>query len=139
MSYPNRRGPNPQATSAYKTAQVTSASRGQVLILLYEAAIQHCKKAQTAIEAKDLVAKGTHIGKVHDIVNELATTLDHKIGGAIAQDLERLYNFMIEQLIQANSQNAVAPIAAVQKLLETLLDAWRVAVEKAKSELVGQK
>lgn len=116
--------------SQYKQTAVMTANRGQILIMLYEAAVQNVKKASAAIDKNDRAAKGIAIGKVHDIINELVNTLDFKVGGDIAKDLERLYNFMIEQLIQANAENSKEKLAAVQKLLETLLDGWRVAVDQ---------
>ncbi len=114
----------------YKKAQITTASRGQVLLLLYEAAIKYVKKATAAIQKKDIAAKGAAIIKAHDIINELMNSLDHNIGGNIARDLERLYNFMTEQLIQANLENSADKLTAVQKLLETLHEGWKGAVEQ---------
>jgi flagellar protein FliS len=115
----------------YKQMAIKTASRGQILLMLYEAAIQNVRKASAAIERKDLAAKGQAIGKVHDIVNELATSLDFNAGGEIARDLERLYNFMTSQLVKANIENSKDALRSVEKLLETLLSGWRVAVEQA--------
>ena len=112
----------------YKQAAVTTASRGQVLIMLYEAAVRHCKNAAAAIEKKDTAQKGVSIGKVHDIINELLNSLDHSIGGEITKNLESLYNFMITELLQANIHSSVEKVQKVQKNLETLLEGWRVAV-----------
>ncbi len=114
----------------YKQMQVKTANRGQILIMLYEAAIQNVKKAAAAIDRGDIAAKGLHIGKSHDIINELLATLDHNAGGDIARNLERLYNFMIEKLVKANIEKNKAPLLEVEKLLTTLLDGWRVAVEQ---------
>ena len=98
--------------------------------MLYEAAIQHVKKATVAIDKKDTPAKCQAIGKAHDIINELLNTLDFEVGGTIAQDLQRLYNFMIEHLIKANIESSKEPLIAVSQLLETLLSAWRDAVDQ---------
>lgn len=119
-----------QGFNQYKQMAIKTANRGQLLIMLYEAAIQNVKKATIAIDKKDLASKGSFIGKAHDIINELLNTLNFDVGGNIARDLERLYNFMTEQLIRANVENSKEPIVAVQKLLETLLSAWREAVEQ---------
>jgi flagellar secretion chaperone FliS len=122
--------------NSYKKTAVTTANRGQVLLMLYEGAIQNVKKATAAIEQKKIAEKGTAIGKAHDIINELMNCLDHNTGGDIARDLERLYHFMTEQLIRANMASSSDPASAkdalgvVQKLLETLLDGWRGAVEQ---------
>jgi flagellar protein FliS len=119
-----------QGANHYKQMAIKTATRGQLLIMLYEAAIQNVKKATAAIDKKDIVAKGVGIGKAHDIINELLNTLNFEVGGAIAQDLERLYNFMTEQLVKANIENNKEILISVQKLLETLLVGWREAVDK---------
>ncbi|HLE01186.1 MAG TPA: flagellar export chaperone FliS [Bdellovibrionota bacterium] len=114
----------------YKQTAVKTANRGQILLMLYEAAVQNVKKATLAIDKKDIKAKGIAIGKAHDIINELVNTLDFEVGGNVARELERLYNFSIEQLIKANVENSKEPLQAVQKVLETLLDGWRIAVDQ---------
>lgn len=119
-----------QGANQYKQMSIKTANRGQLLLMLYEAAIQNVKKASNAIDKKDLAAKGQAIGKTHDIINELLNTLNFEVGGDIARDLERLYAFMIEQLIKANIENSKSTLENIQKLLETLLSAWREAVDQ---------
>lgn len=118
----------------YKQMQISTASPAQILIMLYEGAIQNVKKAILAIEQKNLAEKGKYIGKAHDIINELTLSLNHEVGGTIAQDLERLYNFMVSQLLTANVENNAEPLLAVQKNLETLLDGWKGAVVQFQKE-----
>jgi len=115
----------------YKQTAVKTANRGQIVIMLYEGAIQNLKKATIAVEKKDIRTKGMAIGKAHDIINELLNTLDFEVGGQIAKDLERLYNFMTEQLVKANLDSSKEPLQTVQKLLETLLEGWKGAVDNA--------
>jgi flagellar protein FliS len=98
--------------------------------MLYEAAIQNVKKAMLAIDKKDNANKGAAIGKAHDIINELLNTLDFEVGGQIARDFESLYNFMTEQLVRANMNNSKEALQTVQKLLDTLLEGWRQAVDQ---------
>ena len=121
----------------YKQMQVKTAGRGQILIMLYEAAIQNVKKASLALDKKDLSAKGVAIVKVHDIINELLNTLDFEVGGQIARDLERLYNFITEQLLKANIENSKEALQAIEKTLNTLLEGWRVAVQEVNRNNAG--
>jgi flagellar protein FliS len=114
--------------------QIGTASPTQILILLYEAAITNVKKAIIAIEKKNLADKGKYIGKAHDIINELTVSLNHEVGGQIAKDLERLYNFMVTQLLKANMENDAQALAPVQKNLETLLEGWKGAVIQFQKE-----
>lgn len=114
----------------YKQTSIKTANRGQLLIMLYESAIRSVKKASDCIDKRDIPGKGHAILKAHDIVNELMNTLDFETGGEIAMNLERLYMFMSEQLVKANVENQKQPLQHVQKLMETLLEGWRVAVDQ---------
>ncbi len=119
---------NNYGANQYKQTSIKTANPGALLIMLYEAAIRNVKQATLALDKKDLAAKGLHIGKAHDIINELNNTLNFEVGGEIAMNLERLYNFMIEQLVQANIENSTTKLIAVQKVLENLLEGWKGAV-----------
>ena len=121
---------------AYRQTAVTTATKEQVLIMLYEGAIKHLKRAIAACETKDMGAKGVAVGKAHDIVNELINSLDFQIGGDVARNLESLYNFIIEQLMKGNLENDVTKFEQSIKILENLLDAWRVAVAQVQAERV---
>lgn len=116
----------------YKNTSVLTASREQILILLYEAAIRNVKKASACIDKKDIAGKGMAIGKAHDIILELISSLNFEIGGDVARDLERLYNFMIEQLIKANIEGKKEPLETVEKIMMNLLDGWRGAIKEMK-------
>ncbi len=60
--------------SKYKSVTITTASRGQLLVALYEAAIRYSKQAAASIESGNVVSKGTEIQRVSSIVAELTTT-----------------------------------------------------------------
>lgn len=119
-----------QGFNKYKQTSVTTASKGQVLLMLYEGAIKFVKIAIEGIQQNDRVKKGTYILKVQDIINELSLSLNHEVGGEISRELERLYTFMIDQLTAANSTNDAKPLESVLKLLNTLLEGWQTAVQQ---------
>ena len=119
---------NNYGLNKYKTTSVTTASRGQVLLMLYEGAMKFCRFAIDATKRKDLAEKGRNILKIQDIINELVVTLNHDVGGELSKELERLYNFMIDQITIANMKNEVKPLETVLKLLETLHEGWVEAV-----------
>lgn len=123
----------------YKQMQISSASPTQILILLYEGAIQNVKRAIHAIDKGNIADKGKYISKAHDIINELTVSLNHEVGGKIAQDLERIYNFMIAQLLKANIETNKEPLNAVIKNLETLLEGWKEAVVQFQKEANAKK
>ncbi|PWU21571.1 MAG: flagellar export chaperone FliS [Bdellovibrio sp.] len=118
----------------YKQTQVVSASREKILLMMYEGAIKFTKQAIRAAEEKKVPDRCTFIGRAYDIVMELNNTLDHKIGGDIAKNLEQLYMFITDQYTKANINGTVEPLRNALKVLETLYEGWIGAVEKMKKE-----
>lgn len=118
----------------YKQTSVVSASREKLLLMMYEGAIKFTKQAITAAEEKKIAERCTFIGRAYDIVMELNNTLDHKIGGDIAKNLEQLYMFITEQYTKANISGSTEPLKNALKVLENLYEGWVGAIEKLKKE-----
>jgi flagellar protein FliS len=118
----------------YQKTQVTTASREKILLMLYEGAIRFTKQARVAMTEKKIADKGKYISKATAILSELMATLDFKVGGQLAHDLENLYIFMIDKLIEANIQNKVEPLDDVERLLGTLYSAWKDVIENPRPD-----
>jgi len=113
---------------AYQQTQVTTARPEKILLMLYEGAIKFVKIANQKMRAKDIAGKGTYISKTMAIISELMNTLDHEVGGQLAQDLENLYMFMMDKLIEGNINNRPEDLEVVERLLITLYSAWEDVV-----------
>ncbi len=118
----------------YQNNQVTTASPEQLLIMLYDGAIRFVRQAQEAMAAGERVRKLESISKALAIVAELANTLDHKVGGEIAENLDALYHFMIRELTQANLKNDAEKLKVVDALLADLRETWMQAIEINRQE-----
>ena len=118
---------------AYKKTSVETASKEQILLMLYQAAIKNCKKAIEAIENKDLVKKGESIGKLQDIVIELLNSLDFEVGGEIAKELSVLYDYILYSSTQANLNKDKKPLEGILNVLTTLYSGWTEAVKSVKT------
>lgn len=108
----------------YQKTQVTTAGKEKVLLMLYEGCIRFMKLAKVRMAEKKIGEKGKYISKSIDIISELMNTLDHKVGGQLSVDLENLYMFMIDKLIDANIQNKPENIDTVIDLMSNLYVAW---------------
>lgn len=118
----------------YQNTQVTTASREKILLMLYEGAIRFTKHAHVAMEAKKIADKGKYISKATAILSELMATLDFKVGGQLAADLENLYVFMIDKLIEGNINNDPKCLKVVEDLLMGLYSAWKDVVENPRPD-----
>lgn len=91
-----------KAAKAYLNTQVSTASKGELLLMLYDTAIKHLKNAQVKMVEKDYAAKGILITKALDIIGELQSSLNKERGGDLAQNLFHLYFVCNTRLLQAN-------------------------------------
>ncbi len=113
----------------YKNNQIATASREQILLMLYDGAIRFCKQAKKAIEKDDTAAKGKFLSKAMAIITEFSNSLDHKIGGEIAANLDGLYAYMLKELSLANINNDPNPIDTTCNMLCELRATWAEAIE----------
>jgi flagellar secretion chaperone FliS len=123
----------------YQQTQVTTASREKILLMLYEGAIRFNKLAQNNMKENKIAEKGKYISKTTAILSELMATLDFKTGGKLAADLENLYVFMIDKMIEGNVKNDIKCLVDVEELLMTLYKAWKDVVDNPRADGVPSK
>ena len=118
---------------AYLEDHVKFASPIGLILLLYDKTIQTLKLSSTSLRApqQDLTEKGRTLCLAVDIIAELQAVLDRDRGGKIAEKLDALYGYMLEQLTLANYDNNPAVIDEVVGLLEQLREGWRAATTTA--------
>ena len=119
---------------AYKKTSVHTASKEQILLMLYQAAIRNCKRAIEAINEKKIAAKGEYIGKLQDIVIELNNSLDFEVGKEIAKELSGLYDYILFSSTQANIKIDSKPLEGCLQVLETLYNGWTDAIKSLKND-----
>ncbi|MGE3608950.1 MAG: flagellar export chaperone FliS [Bacteriovoracaceae bacterium] len=124
---------------AYKKTSVETASKEQILLMLYQAAIKNCKKAIEAIEDKNIAKKGEYIGKMQDIIVELSNSLDFEVGGEIAKELASLYDYILYSSTQANIKIDKSHLEGCLKVLNTLYDGWTEAIKSMKTQAKDNK
>ena len=113
---------------AYRTTSVETASPAKIVLMLFDGAIGFLHRALIGFEQESLTVRNETINnnlvKSQRIVNELRASLDLTGGGELALTLHRLYDYMDEQLRQANFKKDRAPILVTQELLGELRTGW---------------
>lgn len=120
--------------NAYKKNHFYTVDRGTLLLMLYQGAIDFLRRAKDHLEKGEMAEKGVYISKAHAIVNEFLSSLNVEIGGEAARNLEKLYRFMLDQLMEAHLGNDTKPLETVIGLLGTLKEGWEGAVAKVRKE-----
>ena len=114
----------------YQENQISTSSRSGLLLMLYDGALKFLRFALTAMEEKKVEEAHGNLVKVQDILNELMATLNFD-AGEIAGKLYSLYEYMNQELIDANIQKDSEKAEKVYGMLEELRNAWAKAMDPA--------
>ena len=120
------------AHNTYQSVQVTTTDRGRLLLMMYEGAIKFLRQAKSGLEDNDIAKFCRFLSKGQAIIAELMNTLDFEKGGSIAKDLDRLYDFMLFYLTEANLHRDVKRIAKVIELIDIIYLAYKEIIEGQK-------
>jgi len=120
----------------YKTAQYSTASPEQLLLMLYEGAIKYARQAQKDMEERNVEAANNKLKKTEDIISELMVSLNMDEGGEIAQNLYNLYDYMNRRLIQANIRKDPGLVDEVITLLTSLKESWEEVIGRARNQVL---
>ncbi len=109
----------------YLTQQVMTAPPAKLVFMLYDKAILSLKEAIAAIEAGNIEARWKANKRAYEIISHMWSTLDVESGGEIAENLDRLFSYMLSRLPDVDFKNDPAPAQEVIGLLEPLRQAWQ--------------
>jgi flagellar protein FliS len=121
---------------AYKETKVKTASQGQIIVMLYDAALRNMDAAADSLERgeKRLDAVNASLTKTRDIVTELICSLDMENGGPFAERMFSLYMWFNQQLLEANLEKDAGKVRAVRAMMADLREAWAQIVGRTNVE-----
>ena len=120
------------AKGLYRQQSIETASPAKLISMLYHGAIARLESARASIEEGQPGRANEDLQRAQEIVFELRASLDFGAGGEIARNLDALYSFCIERLVEANATKDAQLLPAVTSTLEGLSEAWdRMAEQQA--------
>ena len=107
-------------------AQISEANPHRLVQMLMEGGLDRMAQAKGALERGDIALKGLMLGKATDILIGLRDGLNPEKteDPASIEQLDALYVYMTNRLMEANANNDAAIIDEVSGLLETLKSGW---------------
>jgi flagellar protein FliS len=120
---------------SYKSAAVSTATPGQLVLMLFDGALRFLSQALHGFEVDQVNVRHEQIHnsliKTQAIIRELQCSLDLKLGGEFATTMFALYDYMLEQLRGANLRKEQEPIRIVERLFGEIRDAWAQMLQQS--------
>ncbi|MGG4035795.1 flagellar export chaperone FliS [Paenibacillus cisolokensis] len=116
--------PNYAGYQSYNRNRFETASPHRLILMLFEGALKFAGQAERAIEKRDISGANQAIQKTQSIIYELISSLDLKQGGQIAVNLQSLYFYMIDCLVEANMRKDLEKLREVTDMLTSIKSAW---------------
>ena len=120
-----------QAAATYQRNAILNATPEKLVKLLYEGAIKNLERSRAGLEdarTRHSQEVGQSLSKAMGIIGELRASLDPKAGGTVATDLDRLYEFGLDQLSQANLKRTPEGVNNALKMMRTLKEGWDAVI-----------
>ena len=118
---------NARAANAYRTVDLESAPKHQIVDRLFDRFAQDLVAAKMALVNKDIHTKAKTLDHATCIVVELKAALDHGQAPELCANLESLYDFVIARLADTNMTLAPGPLDQAARIMAELATAFRQA------------
>ena len=122
-----------QGYETYKAVQAQTATRAELVGMLYEGAIRFLHHTARELEERNLEMAHASLVKAHRIIEELQMSIDRQ-QGPVADGLNALYAFLLRELEVANVRKDRQKVLAAAAFLGELLAAWQGATGARRGE-----
>lgn len=127
---------NPYA--AYEQNAVTTASPGELTLMLYNGCLKFLNQAKSAIEENNYELKNKNIQKAQNIISELMVTLNMDI--PVAKHMMQMYDYINSRLIEANIKNSLEILEEVESFVTEFRDTWKEVIQiNRKAQFSGKE
>ena len=130
------------AVSAMKQYQQVSVHSGimdasphRLVQMLMEGALEKIALAKGNMANNNIASKGENISKAITIVGGLQSSLNKEAGGALAENLNNLYDYMSRRLVIANSRNDESILDEVASLMVEIKMGWDGISDEFKNQV----
>ena len=121
-------------TKKYFETQVKTASREQLLLMLFDGGIRFARMGKENLRNGEHSRAFESLRKSQRIVMEILCALDKSIGAELYDNLTRLYKFIYLRLAQASLRRSETLVDEALEIYDHLRQTWAMAMEKNKKQ-----
>jgi flagellar protein FliS len=118
------------AQQSYREIALQGATPIELVVALYDAAIEDMRYALTAMQQNDMETRARQIGHALIVLQQLQGTLDFERGGSAARQFEQFYNLVRAKLLEAQIRNSSDLLREQIRYFSEVRDCW-IAAKRA--------
>jgi flagellar secretion chaperone FliS len=115
-----------QFHQVYKQNSVSTASPGELTLMLYNGCLNFLNKAKLAIRENNIQERNMNLQKAQRIIQELMVTLNQEY--EIAKQMMVMYEYLNRRLIEANINNDLSIVEEVEGFVTEFRDTWKEVI-----------
>lgn len=116
-----------EARRQYQDSAVQGATPIELVVLLFDSAIDDMRRALTAMSGGDVEARSAQIGHAMMVLQQLQGTLDFERGGEAARQFEQFYNLVRAKLLEAQIRGSSDLMQQQIRSMSEVRDCWAQA------------
>ncbi|WP_133581447.1 flagellar export chaperone FliS [Aureibacillus halotolerans] len=117
---------------AYQQNSVTTASPGELTLMLYNGCLKFIGQARNAIKNGEQARKNEALLKAQKIISELSVTL--RGNDDLAGQMQSMYEYINHQLVQANTNNSEAALNEAEQYVTEFRDTWKEVLKSVRKQ-----
>ena len=115
------------ARRGYQESAVRGATPLELVILLYDSAIEDMRRALTAMQKSEIENRSAQIAHALMVLQQLQGTLDFERGGSAARQFEQFYNLVRAKLLEAQIRGSSELMRQQIRCMSEVRDSWQQA------------
>lgn len=121
------------ALNQYRQNAVFTATPEELTLMLYDGGIKFMNIAKYNIENNQIEKAHQALIRAQDIVLELSSSLNMEY--EISNNFRQLYDFIMNNLIDANINKEIKPIDEALEILTEMRDIWKEVMKEVKKRV----
>jgi flagellar protein FliS len=111
----------------YQDSAVLGATPIELVVLLYDSAIEDMRRAVAAMKKGDVEARSAGVAHALLVLQQLQGTLDFEHGGAAAKQFEQFYNLIRAKLLESQIDGSCDLMQRQIRFMSEVRDCWTQA------------
>ena len=112
------------ADQAYREGAAQGSTPVGRVVMLYDQLVRDLSRATSAHAAADIARRSDELSHAHTVLGMLQGTLNLERGGEVARNLDRMYDILRGQLLDAQFKASAEILEAPLRVVLLLREAW---------------